>query len=205
MTPHLHQIEQQQLLCEQCQNDTRSECHPEFHFVGSMSSYLRAFRSRLANATFSEKPGPTSGGWARLRVSTPFRDCRENAEAGSQRWFEANHWTYAQRWLPQKRLQHSAFVVQYSPENTLSQQVPCRPHQPLQHWERPLQKAPSGAQVDCATTGRDIKLKPPAARITNTAKFLKIRNRDILFSFLTMRTLTRSGTVLEMCETETAR
>jgi hypothetical protein len=64
-----------------------------------------------------------------------------------------------------------------------------RPHQRLQHWALDVHQSPRGLQDDCAATGR--VLRTPTVSITNTARFLKIRKRDIAFLLLIVLTLTR--------------
>ena len=61
-----------------------------------------------------------------------------------------------------------------------------REESPLQHWLEDVQPAPRGRQVDCAATGRGFRLSAATVRITNTAKFLKIRKRVIAFLLLTV-------------------
>ena len=57
----------------------------------------------------------------------------------------------------------------------------------MQHCAVPpyvVQKPPIGWQDDCAAIGRWAKLRPPTVSITITAKFLKIRKRDMDFLLL---------------------
>jgi len=91
--------------------------------------------------------------------------------------------------MKQTPWQHTSDRVQAMPLSGLLQHLCHLPHKPLQHLAsliHPVQKAPRGVQDDCAATGRGFKLRTATVSISNTAKFLKIRKRDIAFLLLTV-------------------
>jgi len=94
--------------------------------------------------------------------------------------------------MKQTPWQHTSDRVQAMPLSGLLQHLCHLPHKPLQHLAsliHPVQKAPRGVQDDCAATGRGFKLRTATVSITNTAKFLKIRKRDIALLLLTVSLL----------------
>jgi len=81
-------------------------------------------------------------------------------------------------------LQQSEFFVQARWLKGM-QQFPYIPQYVVQHclvsWPRCVHRPPIGVQVDCSVIGRAIDAKAPTVSITSTAKFLKMRKRDIVF------------------------
>lgn len=134
----------------------------------------------------------TYAGWGAKPVRR--QDCSDLAPAfpGSAS-LSADHWAYRQRPCTHAPLQHCVDELHPMLWNGKQHRWTYGEHQWLQHWAfQPycVQAVPSGRHDDCAATGRGLKLRKPTVSITKTARFLKIRKRDIAFLLLIIWMLT---------------